>query len=91
MAGLPFDNFEHGNGTGAYGKNSTRKQGTFYIGLKNDNKIEKIGVYLKVSVLWEITDYKDETYQEMQITPVQRQRTISVPHVKEVEVPTMQE
>lgn len=91
VAGQPFDSFEHGNGTGAYGKNSVRKQGTFYIGLKNDNKIEKIGVYIKVSVLWEITDYKDEIYQEMQLTPVRRERMVPVPHIKEMEVPMMQE
>ena len=51
--GQTYLQFDTGKGVAAYGKNSTRTKGTFYIGLYNDNQIQVSEVqqvsYLDVS------------------------------------------
>jgi len=65
----PYYQFDKGKGIAAYGKNSNRLQGTFYIGLHNDNNVTGIDVNIKIVVIKEIKTYEDKEYDRQKITP----------------------
>ena len=65
--------FDTGKGIVAYGKNSNRTQGTFYIGLYNDNKLQGIDVDVKIIAVkeiktFEIVEYDREKQEPMIVT-----------------------
>ncbi|MCG8574174.1 MAG: hypothetical protein MI810_04760 [Flavobacteriales bacterium] len=61
--------FDKGKGIAAYGKNSNKLQGTFYIGLHNDNQTVGIDVNVKIVVIKEIKTYADVQHVKTKITP----------------------
>ena len=61
--------FDSGKGIAAYGKNSDRLNGTFYIGLYNDNQTLGIDVNVKIVVIKEIKTFEDNQYNRQKITP----------------------
>ncbi|PLX05707.1 MAG: hypothetical protein C0596_19105 [Marinilabiliales bacterium] len=69
LAGQTYYQFDHGKGIAAYGKNTNRLQGTFYIGLYNDNQTTGINVNVKVVVIMEIKTFEDIEYDRLKITP----------------------
>lgn len=69
LAGQPYYQFDQGKGVAAYGKNSTRLSGTFYIGLYNDNKTTGIDANIKIVVIKEIKTYQDIEYDRQRVTP----------------------
>ncbi len=87
MAGQSFMQFDKGKGIAAYGKNSDRTQGVFYIGLLNDNQFQGIDVNIKISVIWETNYYEDKQYTEMNVTPRYEKKTFSDPIIKTFKVP----
>lgn len=54
----PYLQFDTGKGIAAYGKNSNRTQGTFYIGLSNDNQLQGIDVDVKIVSVKEIKTFE---------------------------------
>lgn len=69
LNGEQFYLFDKGKGRAAYGRNDKQKQGTFYIGLHNDNKIRGIDVDVKVLVVKEVKTYKNVTYNKKRQEP----------------------
>ncbi|WP_428740167.1 hypothetical protein [Tenacibaculum sp.] len=61
--------FDQGKGRAAYGRNDKIKQGTFFIGLSNDNPLRGIEVDVKVLALKEIKIYENNTYNKEKEEP----------------------
>src|SRR5690606_25670165 len=70
LAGETFYQFDHGKGIAAYGKNSIQTQGTFYIGLSNDNSLQGIDVEVKVVVIKQVDSFKKEVIAKVQEDPI---------------------
>lgn len=68
--GETYLQFDTGKGIAAYGKNSNRTQGTFYIGLYNDNQIQGINVEVKIIVIKEVKTYEYVTYDRERQDPI---------------------
>lgn len=60
--GQTYLQFDTGKGIAAYGKNSNLTQGTFYIGLKNDNKLQGIDVDVKIVSIKEVKTFEIVEY-----------------------------
>ena len=60
--GQTYLQFDTGKGIAAYGKNSNRTQGTFYIGLSNDNQLQGIDVDVKVVSVKEVKTFEIVEY-----------------------------
>ena len=69
VAGQTYYQFDQGKGIAAYGKNSSRLQGTFFIGLYNDNYNTGVDANVKIVVIKEIKTYEDIEYDRQKITP----------------------
>ena len=69
LAGQTYYQFDQGKGIAAYGKNTDRLQGTFFIGLHNDNQTTGVDANVKVVVIKEIKTYADKEYDRQKITP----------------------
>lgn len=80
LVGQKYYRFDHGKGVAAYGKNTSRLNGTFYIGLYNDNNTQGIDVNVKIVVIKEVKTYEDKIYKREKITPryvtLNRQRMV---------------
>lgn len=87
MAQEIFYQFDKGKGIAAYSKNNTKTQGTFYIGLVNDNLIEAIDVDIKISIVWETNTYEDQHYNEMNISPRYEKKQFSEPIITTHKIP----
>lgn len=87
MASQAFMQFDKGKGIAAYGKNSNRTQGVFYIGLSNDNQFQGIDANVKISVIWETNYYEDRQYTEVNVIPRYEKKTFSDPVIKTIRVP----
>jgi hypothetical protein len=78
MNNQQFSIFDRGKGRGASGRNDKLKQGTFYIGLSNDNKLRGIEVDVKVLAIKEIKLYENIVYdrekEEPQYVTLQKTR-----------------
>lgn len=68
--GETYLQYDTGKGIAAYGKNSNRTQGTFYIGLNNDNLIQSIDVEVKIVVIKEVKTYEYVTYDKERQEPI---------------------
>ncbi|AUC76185.1 hypothetical protein [Olleya sp. Bg11-27] len=68
--GLTYLQFDTGKGVAAYGKNSNRTQGTFYIGLSNDNQLQGIDVDVKVVAIKEIKTFEIVEYNREREEPI---------------------
>jgi hypothetical protein len=64
-----FLQFDMGKGRAAYGRNDRLKQGTFYIGLSNDNLTQGIEVDIKVLAVKEVKIYENVTYDREKEEP----------------------
>jgi len=62
--------FDTGKGIAAYGKNSNRTQGTFYIGLSNDNQLQGIDVDVKVVAVKEVKTFEIVEYDREKEEPI---------------------
>lgn len=62
--------FDMGKGIAAYGKNTNRTQGTFYIGLYNDNRIDGIDVNVKVIAIKESKTFEFKEYDKEREEPI---------------------
>jgi hypothetical protein len=69
LAKQAYYQFDKGKGVAAYGKNTDRLQGAFYIGLHNDNQTTGIDANVKIVVIKEIKTYADKEYDRKKITP----------------------
>jgi GH24 family phage-related lysozyme (muramidase) len=87
LANQSFSQFDKGKGVAAFGKNSNRTQGVFYIGLLNDNQFQGIDANVKISVIWETNYYEDKQYTEMNVTPRYEKKQFSDPIIKTIKVP----
>lgn len=87
LANQLFSQFDKGKGVAAFGKNSNRTQGVFYIGLLNDNQFQGIDANVKISVIWETNFYEDKQYTEMNVTPRYEKKQFSDPIIKTFKVP----
>ncbi len=85
--GKTFMQFDKGKGVAAYGKNTTRTQGTFYVGLLNDNTLQGIDANVKISVLWETNYFAEKAYVEKSIKPRYEKKTFTDPEVTTCTVP----
>ncbi|HET7732390.1 MAG TPA: hypothetical protein VFK73_01030 [Paludibacter sp.] len=83
----PFKEFDKGKGVAAYGKNTNKTQGTFFIGLLNDNTFQGIDANVKISVIWETKYYEDKSYVERSIAPRYEKKTFSEPEITTSTVP----
>ena len=90
MVDQPFSTFDKGRGVAGYIMNYDRLQGTFYIGLLNNNKIRPIDVKINVLVMWETNYYEDKQYTEMNVTPRYEKKIFSDPVVKTSKVPVIE-
>lgn len=68
--GQTYLQFDNGKGIAAYGKNTTRTKGTFYIGLYNDNQVQGIDVDVKVVAVKEVKTYEFKIYQREREEPI---------------------
>jgi hypothetical protein len=89
LANQTFTQFDKGKGIAAYGKNNSRTQGSFYIGLLNDNQLVPIDANVKISVVWEITYFEDKQYTEMNVKPRYEKKQFSDPVVRTFKVPVI--
>lgn len=89
LARQTFLQFDKGKGVAAFGKNTDRTQGTFYIGLNNDNQFQGIDVNIKVSVIWETNHYEDKTYTEKTTVPRYETKVFSEPIIKTTKIPVI--
>lgn len=64
-----FMQFDMGKGRAAYGRNDRLKQGTFYIGLANDNLTQGIEVDIKILVVKEIKIFENIIYNKEKEEP----------------------
>jgi hypothetical protein len=87
LASRPFMQFDKGKGIAAFGKNTDKRQGTFYIGLLNDNQFQGIDANVKISIVWETNYYQDKQYTEMNVTPRYEKKQYTDPIIKTVRVP----
>lgn len=84
-----FLTFEKGQGIASYRKITDRLQGTYYLGLENNNLVQGINVSVKISVLWEISNFADVEYKEQSIKPIfknstnKTNKTVLIPVVDE--------
>nr|WP_321237558.1 hypothetical protein [uncultured Psychroserpens sp.] len=69
MSGQQFYLMDQGKGKAAYGRNDKLKQGSFYIGLANDNEFRGIDVDVKVLAVKEIKIYENITYDREKEQP----------------------
>lgn len=71
-----FLQFDMGKGRAAFSRNDRLNQGTFYIGLSNDNELRGIEVDVKVMVIKEVKTYENVVYnrerQEPQYTTLNK-------------------
>lgn len=65
-----FSIFDQGKGIAAYGRKTRNNQGTFYIGLHNDNQMTGINVTVKIVVIKEVKIYEDKEYQKEREEPI---------------------
>lgn len=91
LANKAFNDFDKGKGVAAYGKNTNKTQGTFYIGLMNDNTFQEIDANIKISVLWETKYYEDKSYIEKNIAPRYEKKTFTEPEIITTTVPVIGE
>jgi hypothetical protein len=70
VTGQSYLQFDTGKGIAAYGKNSNRTQGTFYIGLSNDNKLQGIDVDVKVVAVKEVKTFEIVEYDREKEDPI---------------------
>ncbi|WP_333809327.1 hypothetical protein [Flavobacterium sp.] len=89
MTNQNFMQFDKGKGIAAYGKNSNRTQGIFYIGLLNDNQFQGIDANVKISVIWETNYYEDKQFTDINVTPRYEKKTFSEPIIKTIKVPVI--
>lgn len=68
--GLEYLQYDTGKGVAAYGKNSNITQGTFYIGLHNDNQIQGIDVDVKVVSIKEVKTFEIVEYDREREVPI---------------------
>jgi len=68
--GEQYLQFDTGKGIAAYGKNSNRTQGTFYIGLYNDNQLQGIDVEVKIVAVKEIKTFEIVEYDKEEQEPI---------------------
>jgi len=68
--GQTYSQFDTGKGGAGYGKNSNLIQGTFYIGLNNDNKLQGINVDVKVVAVKELKTFKIVEYDREREEPI---------------------
>ena len=68
--GQTYLQFDTGKGIAAYGKNSNRTQGIFYIGLSNDNKLQGIDVDVKVVSVKEVKTFEIVEYDREREEPI---------------------
>ena len=87
QSGKTFHQFDQGKGIAAYGKNTDRLQGTFYVALLNDNYVQGIDVDVKISVIRETKFYETRPTREPVLTPRYENKTFSEPVVKTVRIP----
>lgn len=64
-----FFQFDQGKGVAAFGRNDKINQGTFYIGLYNDNQRLGLNVEVKVLAIKEIKIYEDIIYNREREEP----------------------
>ncbi len=74
--------FDTGKGVAAYGKNSNLRQGTFYIGLSNDNDFLGIDVDVKVVCIkevktFEIVEHDRESEEPITVILNKKQMTVN--------------
>lgn len=69
LAQQTYYQFDQGKGVAAYGKSSNGLQGTFYIGLYNDNQTTGIDVNVKIVVIKEVKYYEEVEYDREKIEP----------------------
>lgn len=68
--GQTYSQFDTGKGVAAYGKNSAFTQGTFYIGLSNDNKLQGIDVDVKIVAVKEVKTFEIVEYDREREEPI---------------------
>ena len=64
-----FLQFDMGKGRAAYSRNDRLKEGTFYIGLSNDNQLQGIEVDVKIMVIKEVKTYENVLYNRERQEP----------------------
>lgn len=71
-----FLQYENNKGRAVYGRNDRLKEGTFYLGLFNDNRLRGIEVDVKIMAIKEIKTYENVVYnrerQEPQYTTLNK-------------------
>ncbi|MBK0404877.1 hypothetical protein I5M27_17935 [Adhaeribacter sp. BT258] len=87
-----FDNggfryFDKGNGVSGYGRKDIPLQGTFYLGLHNDNFHNEINVTVKVVAVSVYKKYIERQIKEPVITPQYVNKTIKEPTVTIKRIP----
>jgi len=65
-----FLQFDQGKGIAAYGKNTDRTTGAFYIALHNDNFTQGINVNIKIVVIKEVKEYEYKEYDRERKEPI---------------------
>lgn len=68
--GQRYLQFDTGKGIAAYGKNTNRTQGTFFIGLSNDNLQQGIDVDVKIIAVNEVKTYGIVEYDREREEPI---------------------
>lgn len=68
--GQSYYHFDTGKGVAAYGKNANLTQGTFFIGLRNDNQFQGIDVDVKVIAVKEVKTFEVVEYDREREEPI---------------------
>lgn len=81
VSDLQFRNLINGKGGASFGQNQFPIKSDFYIGLWNDNYVQGIDVFIKVSVVWETSTYENRRYIDKVAVPRYERRTYKEPKV----------
>ncbi|RDC58689.1 hypothetical protein [Adhaeribacter pallidiroseus] len=84
-----FRYYDHGNGISGYGRKEAPTQGTFYLGLHNDNFHNDINVTVKVVTVVLRRKYELKQYKQPTVTPRYESKIVKQPLVTIKKVPVI--
>ncbi|MBC5772801.1 hypothetical protein H8S95_01890 [Pontibacter sp. KCTC 32443] len=80
--------FDQGNGVSGYGRKEAPLQGTFYLGLHNDNVYNDINVDVKFVAVVQKKTYQTKQIKQPIVTPRYEEKVYKQPNVSIKKVPT---
>lgn len=87
--GYEYRGYDFGKGIAGFKRFTERglMQGTYYVIMSNDNYLQGVDAYVKVSAIVEQKTYRDEAYTDLKVTPRYEKQLMRDPIIKTYEEP----